>query len=226
MKVSLCLLTWDEAHGCEVDLPRIDRAAFDEVFALDGGSTDGTVEILKDAGVEVVHQRVRSYNAAYIEALERFNGDSVAFFHPKGTIDPASLPRMASLLREGHDLVIASRMLDHSVNEEDGSFLRPRKWFGQGLALAASVRWNRTRTHRLTDPLHGYRGCSRAFADTLRLLPTGVTADLEMVRHAYRSGAKVAEFPVHESGREVGDTHFPAWRTGRQLLRYLARPGS
>jgi len=221
LRISLCLLTWNEAHGCSVDLPHIDPSSYFEVFALDGGSTDGTLELLSEAGISVVAQRQRSYNAAYIEALEHFAGDALIFFHPKGTIDPSSLDIMRAKLEAGADLVIASRMLDHSTNEEDDGLFRPRKWFGQGLSIAASARWNRARTARITDPLHGYRACSRAFADDLSLLPRGVTADLEMVKHAYANDARVEEFAIHEAGREVGDTHFPAWSTGKQLVRFL-----
>lgn len=221
MRISLCLLTWDEAHGCRSVLPALDLSAFFEVFALDAGSTDGTIELLQEAGIKVVPQQQRSYNAAYREALEYFTGESIIFFHPKGTISTESLLPMQEFLGQGNDLVVASRMLDHSVNEEDDGFWRPRKWFGQGLALAASLRWNRSKVNRVSDPLHGYRGCSRAFADTLQLRSSGVTADLEMVAHAYKTGSRVAEYPVHESGREIGDSHFPAWKTGRRLISYL-----
>lgn len=221
MEISLCLLTWDEIEGCRMDVPRIDLSAFSQVFALDAGSRDGTSEFLTSWGIEVVDQEKRGYNAAYIEAFRHFTGDAIIFFHPKGTIRPDYTLQMAELLQRGFDLVIASRMLRDSVNEEDSTVFRPRKWFGQGLAVAASVRWNHGRLPRIGDPLHGFRGCSRTFTRSLSLQSTGATADLEMVRHAYALRAKTIEFPVHESARGHGETHFPAWHTGKQLLRYL-----
>lgn len=221
MRISLCLLTWNEIHGCRQVIPNLPVGIFDEVFALDGGSTDGTVEYLGEQGIDVVPQVVRSYNAAYIEAIAHYTGDAIVFYHPKGTVDEASLPLLATALRDGDDFVIASRMLPGSTNEEDDQLIKHRKWFGLGLARAASLRWNRSRMPMITDPLHGYRGCSRRFTNSLRLLPTGVTADLEMVRHAYTTRARTSEIPVDESEREVGGTHFPALKTGRQLLRYL-----
>ena len=54
MTIALCLLVWNEAHGCQVELPKINFSHFDQVFAIDGGSTDGTIEILENAGIEVV----------------------------------------------------------------------------------------------------------------------------------------------------------------------------
>lgn len=225
MDISLCLLTWNEVHGCRQAVPKLPLDEFSEVFALDGGSTDGTIEFLHSAGVTVVSQRNRSYNAAYVEAIQHYSGDAIVFYHPKGTIDEASLPLITKHLRDGVDFVVASRMLAQSTNEEDDKIVKHRKWFGLALAHAASIRWRNSQVTRISDPLHGYRGISREFAQSLALLPTGVTADLEMVRHAYVSGAKVAEVPVDESEREEGGTHFPAFTTGRKLLGYLIATG-
>ncbi len=204
-----------------MDVPRLNLSAFSQVFALDAGSQDGTSEFLSSWGIEVVYQEERGYNAAYIEALSYFTGDAVIFFHPKGTINPDYTLRMAELLRRGFDLVIASRMLRDSVNEEDSTVLRPRKWFGQSLAVAASMRWNDGNLARIGDPLHGFRGCSRFFASSLDLPQKGATADLAMVRHAYKERMAISEFAVQEEARPHGDTHFPAWRTGKELVRFL-----
>lgn len=226
MKISLCLLTWNEIQGCRLDVPHLPLDLFSEVFALDGGSNDGTVEFLRDTGIAVVRQQVQSYNAAYREAIDHYTGDAIIIYHPKGTVAEGTLPSMVDALKAGNDLVIASRMLPSSRNEEDDRVIRHRKWFGIGLAQAASLRWNRSGSIRISDPLHGYRGCSRRFTSSLNLQPTGVTADLEMVRHAYRTGARIAEVPVSESKRVQGGTHFPALSTGRHLVRYLLFPPS
>jgi len=47
MKVSLCLIVWNELLGCQTDVPNLPLDEFDEVFAVDGGSTDGTVAYLR-----------------------------------------------------------------------------------------------------------------------------------------------------------------------------------
>ena len=48
MRISLILITWNELEGCKHDIPLIDRSKFDEIFCIDGGSTDGTVSILRN----------------------------------------------------------------------------------------------------------------------------------------------------------------------------------
>jgi hypothetical protein len=221
MRISLCLLTWNEVSGCQNDVPLLPLDLFAEVFAIDAGSTDGTVEFLDSHGIRVVHQSARSYNAAYRQAIATYHSEAIVFFHPKGTIDPESLGDVVTALEKGSDFVVASRMLPQSVNEEDSKLIRHRKWFGQTLSLASSLRWNRRGIPRLTDPLHGYRGCSRRFTDSLTLHTVGVTADLEMVRHAYLTDSRCLEIAVVERIRGDGGTHFPALSTGRQLLRYL-----
>lgn len=133
---------------------------------------------------------------------------------------------MVDLLEAGNDLVIASRMMAGAINEEDDRVIKHRKWFGKSLSLAAKLRWSRSKSVMITDPLHGYRGCSKKFAESLSLLPRGVTADLEMVRHAYQGQLSIAEFPVQESIRIEGVTHFPAYKTGKELIKYLFKPKS
>ena len=50
------------------DVPQLPRDAFDEVFAVDGGSTDGTVAYLRSQGIPIHHQRTRGLNGAYVSA--------------------------------------------------------------------------------------------------------------------------------------------------------------
>ena len=59
---ALVLIVWNEVEGCRLDVPRLPRGDFDEVFAIDGGSTDGTVDYLKAQGIPVFRQRRRSLN--------------------------------------------------------------------------------------------------------------------------------------------------------------------
>ena len=222
MKISLCLLTMNEFEGCKNDLPNIPWNIFSEVFAIDGGSNDGTQELLKNYEIPVYTQKLRGYNGAYLEAFERFNGDAIVFFHPKGTIWVGHLKTMAEHLIRKHDLVIASRMIEDSINEEDKNFIRPRKIFGKFLGLAAWLKWSGSeKSDKASDPLHGFRGLSESFIRALSINRNGSTADLEMIKHLYVNRFSYSEFPVQESSRIKGSTHFPALRTGKFLLKFL-----
>jgi glycosyltransferase involved in cell wall biosynthesis len=220
MRLSLCLLTWNEIEGCKADVPRLPVEAFDEVYAVDGGSTDGTVEYLKERGIAVFQQETKGYNGAYLSAFLHCNTDAVVLFHPKGSIDPATLHKFRPYFEQGHDLIIASRIIPGAVNEEDSKLLRPRKWFVQGLAIISAILWKRGQP-MIWDMLHGYRGMRKDAFTAISLLPTGLAADLEMVVRGYRLGQRQVEFPVTEKPRPSGETHFKAWPTGKKLLAYL-----
>jgi glycosyltransferase involved in cell wall biosynthesis len=213
-------LTWNEIDGCKVDVPRIPREAFDEIYAIDGGSMDGTIEYLTETGIRVIKQDFPTYNGAYRSAFNHCTTDVLVFFHPKGSIDPATLLQFRPLFEAGADLVVASRLIKGAVNEEDSRLFRPRKWFVATVATIAAVLWNRSGP-MVWDVLHGCRGMRRSAFDAIAPLPRGVSIDLEMVARAYRLGLKAVEFPVTELPRPSGETHFKAWPTGKALLKYL-----
>ena len=218
--VALCLMVWNEVEGCRYDIPNLPLAGFDEVFAVDGGSKDGTVEYLKTQGIRVVHQQQRGYNRAYITGFENTSCDALVFYHPKGSIDPVSTLQFRSYFDNGADLVVASRNMKGSRNEEDGKLLKPRKWFVDSLALLSALVWWRGGT-MIRDVLHGYRGMTTRAFWAIDPIPEGLSMDLQMVVRAYKLKLNRAEFPVQERTRIAGDTHFRALPTGYKLLKYL-----
>ncbi len=220
MRLSLCILTWNEIHGCKHDIPLLPLDDYDEVFAIDAGSTDGTVEYLQERGIQVYKQDAPGYNAAYISAFRRCSTDALVMFHPKGSIDPQVVRQFPPYFKEGYDLVIASRNMKGGGNEEDSQILRPRKWFVWFIALLAYAMWRREGPF-ICDVLHGCRGMRKDAFYAIDAMADGVSIDLEMVVRAYRLRLKRIEFPVKELARLHGKTHFKAWPTGKRLIKYL-----
>jgi glycosyltransferase involved in cell wall biosynthesis len=220
VKISLCLIVWNEFEGCELDVPNIPREPFDEVFAVDGGSTDGTVAYLESHGIPVYRQPKKGLNAAYVYAAERSTCDAVVVFFPKGTTPTTDLLRFRPLLEAGHDLVIASRNIKGGKNEEDEQFLKPRKWSGFALACLAAVVWRRE-GYFVRDILHGFKGFTVAAFNQMAPLDYGLSIDLEMAVRAYRLRLKRTEFPTTELSRSYGKTHFQFLPTGINLAKYL-----
>ena len=214
-------MVWNERAGCAHDVPLLPCSDFDEIFALDGGSTDGTVEYLEGQGIPLVPQRKRGYNRAYIEAFEHTTSDALVVFHPKGTIDPRTTAHLIAPLRNGKDLVVASRVIRGSRNEEDGKILKPRKWFVVTLAALSAFLWWRGRGPVIWDVLHGFRGMRRDAFFAIDPIAEGLSMDLQMVVRAYRMKLGRLELPVRESSRVQGETHFKAIPTGMKLLKYL-----
>lgn len=220
MKISLCLIVWNELQGCQADVPNLPISEFDEVFAVDGGSTDGTVEYLESQGIKVHRQPKRGLNAAYVHANEVATGDAVVVFFAKGTLPTGDLLKFRPLFDKGNDLVIASRQLPGSVNEEDAHFFRPRKWAVMGLAAAAALVWRREGPW-VRDVLHGFKGWKREAFKRMKILDVGLSIDIEMVIRSYKLKISRVEFPTQEISRGYGETHFKIWPTGKRLLAYL-----
>jgi glycosyltransferase involved in cell wall biosynthesis len=220
LKITLCLIVWNELEGCKLDVPHLPKNDFYEVIAVDGGSTDGTVEYLESQGIAVYKQTKRGLNAAYVHANEVSKGDAVVVFFAKGTLPTEDVLKFRPLFESGNDLVIASRQLPGSVNEEDAHFLRPRKWAVISLAYLAALLWCRE-GNIPRDVLHGFKGWKRDAFAKMKVLDTGLSIDVEMIVRSYKLKLKRIEFPTKELPRGYGETHFKIWPTGKRLLAYL-----
>lgn len=220
MKISLALLVRNELPGCRIDVPQLPVGHFDEVYAIDGNSRDGTVEYLESQGIPVFIQPKSSLNYAYHHATQVSKCDAVVTFFPKGTIAPQFLLNFRPHLEAGTDLVVASRLIPGAQNEEDAHVFRPRKWGVQFLSLFCAMMWRKSGP-RVRDVLHGVKGFTVSSFRAMQISESGVTVDLEMVVRSYRLDIPRVEFPVVEVARPHGQSNFPIFQTGKKLLRYL-----
>lgn len=220
MTVALCLITWNELAGCKHDVPLIDRTQFDQIYCIDGGSTDGTVEYLEEQGIPVYPQSAKGLNQACKDGAEKCTCDAFVFFHPKGSIPVEDTYKYRAYFEQGYDLVVGSRMMKESRNEEDGKLLKPRKWFVLALGQFASMLF-RKEGYKVRDVLHGFRGMKKDSFMSLNISDMSPSIDIEMVCRSYKLGLKRIEFPTKEQSRVAGTTHFKAIPTGKKLLKYI-----
>lgn len=220
MTITLCLLTLNEIAGCMHDVPLIERGHFDDIYAIDGGSKDGTSEYLKEQNIAVFPQPEKGMNAACVYAVEKCKTDAIIFFHPKGSVPVADTLRFKDIFEQGNELVVASRVIKGASNEEDSKIFRPRKWFCKCLALLSGLLWKREGDF-IWDILHGFRGVTVSAFKKMDILKHGVSIDVELVSRAYKFNIRRIEFPTHESSRVAGKTHFKAIPTGAKLLKYV-----
>ena len=220
MTVALCLLTWNEIDGCKHDIPLIDRSQFDQIYCVDGGSKDGTVEYLEENGITVYHQKKKGINQACLEGVSYCKCDAFVFFHPKGTIPVEDTYKFRAFYEKGYEFVVGSRMMKGAHNEEDNQLIKPRKWFVLGLGFLSKILFKRE-GNTVWDVLHGFRGMTLESFKRLNISDYDKSIDIEMVNRSYKFKTKRIEFPTTESSRIGGETHFKALSTGWQVLKYM-----
>lgn len=221
MKTTLVLLTKNEIEGVRTVVPRLPVKEVTEVIAVDGRSTDGTYEYLLEHGIRVIRQETMGRGEAFRLAIEAAEGDVLIFFSPDGNEDPDDIPRFLPLLEKGADIVIGSRMMKGGRNEEDGQYIRIRKWVNLAFGFAANALWNRSGIY-VTDTINGYRAIRKSVWNELCLDGPGYTIEYQMTIRAFKKRKRIVEFPTYESGR-IGKGGSPGIRTGIAFIRLFIK---
>lgn len=216
-KSALFVSTLNEIEALPQQFPRIPLAIFDEVYTLDGGSTDGTVEFFEKHGIKVI-QPVKKGAIFNVGAMTT-KCECLVFFAPDGNEDPNDIPILIARLKEGYDMVIGSRFTKGARNEEDEKFLKWRKWANQAFTLLVRLRWGGT----LTDTINGFRAVRRSKIVEMNLEPTGFDIEFQMSIRALKLGHKVCEIPTIEGNRIGGASTAYSFPTGWLMLKRLAK---
>ncbi len=219
VQTSLIILTRNEIEGLKALIRKIPFETADEYFAIDYKSTDGTLEFFKKHQIEIVAQKEPGRGKAFELGALRAKGKYLAFFSPDGNENPADIPKLITLLKNGADLAIASRFMKGSRNEEDDKVLKPRAWANRMFSLAVRVFWG----GKVTDSINGYRAIRKDALKKLRLDASGFAVEYQMTIRALKLGLKVSEIPTIEGNRIGGQSTSYAIPTGLKFLGYLLR---
>lgn len=119
MKTTLIVCTLNEIDGMRAIMPQIKKEWCEQIIVLDGGSTDGTIEYARANGYFVYIQKKKGLRHAYMEVLPYIEGDVVMTFSPDGNSVPGLIPELINKMKEGYDMVIASRYLADAKSEDD-----------------------------------------------------------------------------------------------------------
>jgi len=212
MKTTLLVMALNEIDGMKAVMPRVDRAWVDQIVVCDGGSTDGTAEWARAQGYTVHVQQKPGFRQGYYEVWPLVEGDVVITFSPDGNSIPEKIPEIAAKLRDGYDMVIASRYKGDARSDDDD-------------IVTGFGNWLFTRTvnalfgARYTDVMVIYRGFRKEIIsrleldkdDDFRLVEalwlcgrrgTSWEPLLSVLAHKYRY--RVAEIPASEPPRIGG----------------------
>ncbi len=119
MKVTLFIPTYNEIVGVRAVMPRVKREWVDEIIVVDNNSTDGTREYFESLGIPVIAQKTRGTIGAWWEGFQAATGDVIITFSPDNNSVPEVIPQLIEKMREGYDMVIASRYAKGATSEDD-----------------------------------------------------------------------------------------------------------
>lgn len=119
LSVTLFIPVRNEIDGLREVMPKLNLAWVDEVFILDGGSTDGSKEFLISEGYTVHSQKSKGVKGAFWEAFEQIHSDIIIPFSPDGNSIPEDIPILIENIKNGFDIVIASRYFGGQKSEDD-----------------------------------------------------------------------------------------------------------
>jgi len=223
MKLTLVILTRNELVGLRATFGKIPFSAVDEIFAVDGGSTDGTLEFFAKNNISTHVQSVPGRGAAFRLAFEVATGNALIFFSPDGNEDPADIVKFRSLLEQGADIVIANRMTNGGHNEEDEQWWRPRKWANNIFTLMANITWRQSSQPYVADTINGFRAITKTAWQLLAPDGPGYTIEYQTSIRALKQGLKIIEFPTYEAVRIDHRAGSPSIATGLAFLRIYFR---
>jgi len=175
-------------------LAELDRALVDDVVLVDDASTDRTMALARELGLDAIrHDRNRGYGAnqktCYRRALA-LGADIMVMVHPDYQYSPRLVPAMASMIAYGeYDLVLGSRILAQDTVARG----MPRYKYAANRFLTL------VQNLMLAQKLSEYHTGLRAFSSSLMMaLPfernsDDFVFDNQIIAQAVMAGARIGE---------------------------------
>jgi len=227
VKVTLFVPTLNEEDGIRVIMPKIKKEWCDQILIADGQSTDRTVEEAQKLGYEVYVQKKKGIRNAYIEAWPLIRGDVVITFSPDGNCIVEDIPALIAKMKEGFDMVIASRYYQNAKSEDDTIITRLGNFVFTSLI-------NMFHCGHYTDALTIYRAYRTKLFYELdlhmeatyapeRFFLTTIGVEPVLSIRAAKKKMKIAEIPSDEPARMIGEKKLQIFRWGASYLAQIFR---
>jgi len=226
--ITVVIPTLNEEKGIGPTLEEIREALKDDVvggngvdatyLVVDGKSVDGTVEIAKKKGADVIiQQSARGKGAAISEALGHINSDTryILFIDGDFTYPAEYIQPMLRILEKDHKVGMVTgnrfkRFLDpkramHNVNYVGNRLLAFTHYLVNGA--------------KLKDPLTGLRIIRRDVLKGWRPISKGFDIEVELNHYIAKKGYVIVEIPIKYRKR-LGEKKLK-WRHGLTILKRI-----
>jgi dolichol-phosphate hexosyltransferase len=221
-EVTIVIPTLNEAQGIRAALEHVPKQELEalgfrvSVLVVDGLSSDGTSEIARTMGAEVVSEKRRGYGRALKTGFASASGDILVTADGDGSYPMGIMPRLVKLLVDGRlDLVTTNRFADM----HDGAMPFRNRVGNQILGIATHLLFG----VRLRDIESGMWIARRSVLERLVLGSDGWPFSHEFKIEAIcYANCRWVEVPI-EYHLRLGESKLPGWQAGFQDLIHLIK---
>jgi len=183
-----------------------------EICVFDNNSTDGSADLARSAGAEVVRVPLQGKGHVMRVIFDTIVADALIVIDGDDTYFAADAPALLEPVLLGEvDMMVGDRL--HAAT--DLAMLRVHQW-GNRIIVSSINRMFGTSFH---DILSGYRIFSPRFVQEVPLLMSGFETETEMTLQALEEGLVVAESPIRYQSRPEGSqSKLNSWRDGYRIM--------
>lgn len=196
-KIIVVMPAYNAGRTLRMTYEQLPKENLHSVILVDDGSTDATLEVARELGLEVfIHNRNYGYGAnqktCYTEALKA-GADVVVMVHPDYQYDPTLVPQIIEpILNGGADLVLGSRLKSGSALQQG------MPWWKYIANRFLTKLENRAFGLKLSEFHTGYRAFSREVLETVNfgMNSDGFIFDQDIIAQAVAAGFRIEEIAV------------------------------
>ena len=214
-KVSVIAVSLNEAKSILDVLKKVPKDVVDEILVVDGHSTDGTFELVKKAGYNVIYQKGKGRGAAFKTGFRIVTGDIIVMLSSDGNERPADIRKLVAKINKGYDVVIATRF--GKGQSEDVTFIRNfGNWF---LTKACNIAGH----VKVSDSMNGFRAFTRDAMKRMCIRANDFSIEGEITVKAGKLGFRMADIPTIEDARPFGNSRLNTFRDGWRIFKRIVK---
>lgn len=226
-KISVVIPALNEREGIVKTIKSIPKTELEEmgyevqVLVVDGGSDDGTTELAKEAGAEVIVERRRGYGRAYKTGFAHAKGDIIVTADADATYPMEDIPRLIKILEEeGLDFITTNRF----AQMEKGAMSFRNKVGNMILAMEVKYLFGLN----MKDPESGMWVFKKNILNQLKLSSDSNTFSHEIkIEACYFNKCQWKEVPIQYKTRKGGrvklTSGWKGWKAGFANLFNIAK---
>lgn len=216
--VSVVIPTLNEAGNIKEALTTIheELAYPNEIIVVDGNSTDGTLEIVKDIDFcKLIVEPRRGYGLALRKGMKCAKGDIIVMVDGDGTYEFKHINRLLDRMTETNaELCMATRMYD------------PKKAMGfMNFVGNKVITWCFDFLYQqfLSDTQSGFRAISHAAIEKVEFKETDMSFATEMLVKFAKKGFKMVEVKSIYKQRKYGKTKLRKFKSGIEIFTTMLK---